>query len=956
MHNTQVQEFATAVGRGASIIVVDPRFSVAAGKAKHYLPIRPGTDLALLLAWMHVLVTENSTTRTTSRKIRPRLRAVRRRARPVHARMGLPGNRHRPRRHPRDRPGDGPAPSRHPRAPGPPRELERRRRPAQPCHRPAQRPARQLGPPGRFLPARQHGVPAYPYPDYPKAKRPKVDNPGNHKYPFAHETLTTGIREATLTGQPYPIKGWLVYATNLIHALPNEAETSEGHPAARPARGRRRRPERDRRLGRRRPARVHVPRAPRRPERRAISRSRSSRCASRWSIRPHDQKPNWWIARQLAEKLGLGRLFPWQDIEEYLAHRVKAAGLDYATLKRDGIIRGPRQPIYFEEGVPAEFGTPSGKIEFYSHQLAEAGFDPVPKYTRPPPARPAPSACSSAAPRCTPSAAPTPTASSATDGRERGLAEHRRRPARPAQRRLRAAQEPGRHPQPPVAVKATERIRPDCVYLVHGFGHTARGLRHAFGKGASDAQLITRYKVDPLMGGTAMNVNFVTLEPGGLKMRYVMVIDTRGASAAWTASSPARRRTTSRRAITATGSPRGARRLPASAAGDPLGALQPLRQPAVRLLLPTGASHVHRGGVVLVTQDEVHRLQGLHRRLPLRRPFHAPRGLRRQVHLLPPPREKGLQPACVSVCPTHCMHFGDLDDPQSEVSRLLASRESRASPRGRQAGRMCSTSPDPPPAMPLELTTTRHNPGIDPMLHIWGWEIPVYLFLGGLVAGLMILAGVRLLLVQPKERQAMVCCTIGPLRRPGTAFARHAGALPRPRPQALRLAALPHLRARVADVVGLVDPAAGLPGAAANALTHLPEAIPSLARRFPVLTTISDFILARPRLVVGIGLGNMIVGVALGLYTGILLSALPARPLWNTALLAPLFLFSGLSTAAAAAARHPRPVPQGRRAPGLRRLPALRPLPLVAGAAPDTSIAPMLAQADNSFLTIELAC
>ena len=64
-----------------------------------------------------------------------------------------------------------------------------------------------------------------------------------------------------------------------------------------------------------------------------------------------------------------------------------------------------------------------------------------------------------------------------------------------------------------VRVKATERIRPDCVYLVHGFGHTARGLRRPFGKGASDAQLVTRSAVDPLMGGTGMNVNFVTIEP-----------------------------------------------------------------------------------------------------------------------------------------------------------------------------------------------------------------------------------------------------------------------------------------------------------------------------------------------------------------------------------------------------------------------------------------------------------
>ncbi|MDZ7372069.1 MAG: nitrate reductase, partial [candidate division KSB1 bacterium] len=63
-----------------------------------------------------------------------------------------------------------------------------------------------------------------------------------------------------------------------------------------------------------------------------------------------------------------------------------------------------------------------------------------------------------------------------------------------------------------IKVKATERIRPDCVYIVHGFGHNSRMLKFAYQKGASDAQLITRYTIDPLMGGTGMNVNFVTIE------------------------------------------------------------------------------------------------------------------------------------------------------------------------------------------------------------------------------------------------------------------------------------------------------------------------------------------------------------------------------------------------------------------------------------------------------------
>jgi thiosulfate reductase/polysulfide reductase chain A len=63
-----------------------------------------------------------------------------------------------------------------------------------------------------------------------------------------------------------------------------------------------------------------------------------------------------------------------------------------------------------------------------------------------------------------------------------------------------------------VKLRVTEAIRPDAVYMVHGFGHTAKGLRRALGKGASDAQLVTRYKTDPLMGGTGMSVNFVSLE------------------------------------------------------------------------------------------------------------------------------------------------------------------------------------------------------------------------------------------------------------------------------------------------------------------------------------------------------------------------------------------------------------------------------------------------------------
>jgi thiosulfate reductase/polysulfide reductase chain A len=62
-----------------------------------------------------------------------------------------------------------------------------------------------------------------------------------------------------------------------------------------------------------------------------------------------------------------------------------------------------------------------------------------------------------------------------------------------------------------VKLRATERIRPDCVYMVHGFGHTSRMLTSAYRRGASTSQLLTRYNTDPLMGGTSVHTTFVTL-------------------------------------------------------------------------------------------------------------------------------------------------------------------------------------------------------------------------------------------------------------------------------------------------------------------------------------------------------------------------------------------------------------------------------------------------------------
>ncbi len=512
MHNTQVQEFAEAIGRGASIIVVDPRYSVAAGKADWYLPIKPGTDIALLLAWMNVLVTENLYDRSYVEAYGFGFDAFKKTIAGYTPEWAYP------------------------KTSIPPDKIRATAR-AMARHRPATliHPGRHVtwygddaqrsraiallnallgswGRKGGFYSQVSMDVPDYPYPAYPKPLRGRADNP-DKKYPFASGALTTGIRDATLTGKPYPIKGWWIYATNLLQALPDQAETIRAIQNL--------------------DLMVVVDVVPSEiagwadvvlPE--SVYLERHDELNVEWfrepfvALRqpvvdsPHDQKPNWWIARKLAEKLGLESYYPWTHVEEYLKHRVEAAGHDFGRLQRDGILHGAPQPIYFDEGVEPEFPTESGRIEFYSLPLSRAGFDPVPKFT--PPDEPPPGAFRllyGRAPVHSFSRTQTnPVLRQMMDENEVWInADVARRYGLASGDYVRLKNQDGAVSNR-VRVKATQRIRGDCVYMVHGFGQTTRGLPASHRKGASDAGLITRYKVDPLMGGSGMNVNFVTIE------------------------------------------------------------------------------------------------------------------------------------------------------------------------------------------------------------------------------------------------------------------------------------------------------------------------------------------------------------------------------------------------------------------------------------------------------------
>ncbi len=87
------------------------------------------------------------------------------------------------------------------------------------------------------------------------------------------------------------------------------------------------------------------------------------------------------VYTELAEKCGFGDQFPWKSGEELVAHELAPGTLSFEALNAK-----PGGDYYsdMKYGVEdGDFATPTGKIEIYSQAFEDAGFDPLPTYLEP---------------------------------------------------------------------------------------------------------------------------------------------------------------------------------------------------------------------------------------------------------------------------------------------------------------------------------------------------------------------------------------------------------------------------------------------------------------------------------------------------------------------------------------------------------------------------------------------
>ena len=189
--------------------------------------------------------------------------------------------------------------------------------------------------------------------------------------------------------------------------------------------------------------------------------------------------------------------------------------------------------------------------------------------------------------------------------------------------------------------------------------------------------------------------------------------------------------------------------------------------------------------------------------------------------------------------------------------------------------------------------------GVDPLTHpemaTWEWHIAVYLFIGGLVAGVMVIGAiVRMRRASGYDRALRITET----------------------------ASLPLL------VVGLLLLFADL-GNGWNSWRFYTTFQPTSAMSWGAWILVVAMVVLTLRVAVHsrsvewephgwrgrlatvarrvgsavdgrlLDIATLVVGVALGVYTGVLLSTIPARPLWDTQVLPLLFLVSGIAVGGA---------------------------------------------------------
>lgn len=226
----------------------------------------------------------------------------------------------------------------------------------------------------------------------------------------------------------------------------------------------------------------------------------------------YDTKPAWMILKELAGRLGVGRYFPYETIEDIWNFQLKDMGVTLEDFAKKGFVALTDSQIFWDRKDGIKFKTPSGKIELVSSLMEKAGFPSFEPYQ--PVERPAEGTFRLMVGRC---AAHTHVSTQNNLYLNELVPENELWIHSAAAAKLGVKDGQKVEVRSPVAAstlkaKVTDAIHPEAVFMLHGFGKTVPAQTRACGKGASDTVLVENIS-DPVGGSPALDHTFVTVRP-----------------------------------------------------------------------------------------------------------------------------------------------------------------------------------------------------------------------------------------------------------------------------------------------------------------------------------------------------------------------------------------------------------------------------------------------------------
>jgi thiosulfate reductase/polysulfide reductase chain A len=219
------------------------------------------------------------------------------------------------------------------------------------------------------------------------------------------------------------------------------------------------------------------------------------------------------ILKRLGERLGIGNYFPYETMDELVDWQLEGTGFTRADFKEKGFVSYGKSQIFWDRNdIP--FKTPSGKIEFKSSLLEDAGFSSFPLYESPSkPADPDKQFRLVVGRTALHTHISTQNVPYLNELMSENVLWINREKASSlgiqegATVEVASACGKGR-----IKAFVTDLIHPEAVFMAHGFGHEAKKAARSYNRGLSDA-VLQENVYDKVGGSPAYHDTFVTVTP-----------------------------------------------------------------------------------------------------------------------------------------------------------------------------------------------------------------------------------------------------------------------------------------------------------------------------------------------------------------------------------------------------------------------------------------------------------